>query len=124
MSTPPLGMMTVPHYEWWLHNNPFKRQEHSCPICCSDTGCFSGCPSGEIKTRLDDINYLMKKWTNRKKDEIEKIVYMHDAANKIKEIRDDSIPKRCEHVKWSTTENWWCYDCVMKLVDRINGIDK
>ena len=69
---PPLGMMTVPHWEWWLHHNPFKRSygeggRSSCPICCSDTGCFRGCPGVEIQNKMAEVKKLMDDWRNRER---------------------------------------------------------
>ncbi len=78
MSTPPLGMMTVPHWEWWLHHNPFRRSygeggRSSCPICESDTGCYGDCPRVEIELKFEEIVALMRAWNGR-----------HDAPTKPK----------------------------------------
>ncbi len=71
---PPFGMMTVPHWEYWLHHNPFRIHyhdystgRHTCPICQSDTSCFKDCPQREIQNKLAEIKELMTKWRDRNK---------------------------------------------------------
>lgn len=68
MNTPPLGMITVPHWEWWLHHNPFRRYcegGRTCRICESDTGCNRGCPKAEIDKKIEEIVALMRQWEKR-----------------------------------------------------------
>ena len=62
---PPLGMIDVPYWEWWLHHHPFRRQQYSCPICASDTGCFAGCPAREIYDKLSEVKALMEEYTKK-----------------------------------------------------------
>lgn len=54
------GMISVPYYEWWLHNHPFKREVHTCPICSSDTGCWKDCPAKEIERLLYQAGDLVR----------------------------------------------------------------
>ncbi len=73
MSTPALGMMYVPHYEWWLHHHPFKIQWRdnyrcgTCPMCESDSGCLIGCPQNDIERKLEEINCLARDWFKRQR---------------------------------------------------------
>lgn len=58
----------MPYWECWLHHNPFRKTgqwSRSCPICGSDTSCFSGCPQSEIQNKLAEIKELVNKWSNR-----------------------------------------------------------
>ena len=67
---PPMGMIDVPYWEWWLHHNPFVKTGHyynSCPLCCSDTGCWSGCPQREIQNKMAEIKKLVNDWHNRER---------------------------------------------------------
>lgn len=64
----PWGTIKTPYWEWWLHHNPFRRyceDQRTCPICESDTGCFSSCPRAEIENKLIEIVALMDKWNGR-----------------------------------------------------------
>lgn len=68
MSTPPLGMITVPHWEWWLHHHPFRRYcegGRTCPICESDTGCCRDCPQQAIEQKFEEVVALMREWNGR-----------------------------------------------------------
>lgn len=73
MSSPLFGMLTVPYYEWWLHNNPFRPQGYpgyTCPICSSDTGCRQGCPARAIQNKLEDIKALMVAWESGREERL------------------------------------------------------